>query len=116
MPACLGWRFNTNGHRVRGVVFVRRRWSVSRARSGNVRQPDRVLAESIVGHKAERRPGTREEWLAVTKHEGAEVESVLIDKTKVGQAARQVWSTSPKTSFAMLQNSTQGRDNFRRRS
>jgi hypothetical protein len=28
----------------------------------------------------------------VTEHEGAEVESILINKTKVGQASRQVWS------------------------
>ena len=28
----------------------------------------------------------------MTEHEGAEVESILIDKTKVGQASRQVWS------------------------
>src|SRR5262245_37837854 len=37
-------------------------------------QPDYVLANSITGHEAERRPGTREEWLAVTKHDGVEVD------------------------------------------
>jgi hypothetical protein len=55
-----------------------------------VRQPNRVLANWIAGHKAERRPGAGEEWRAVTEHEGAEVESILINKTKVGQASRQV--------------------------
>jgi len=60
--------------------------------SRNVRQPDRVLANCVAGHKAERRPGAGEEWRAVTKHEGAEVESILINKTKVGQASRQVRS------------------------
>ena len=40
----------------------------------------------------ERRPGAREEWLATTKHDGAEVESILIDKTGLGQALRQDWS------------------------
>ena len=45
----------------------------------NVRQPDRVLAHWIAGHKAERRPGGSEEWRAVTKHDGAEVESILIN-------------------------------------
>ena len=61
------------------------------ARSGrNVGQPDHVLANPIAGHKAERRPGAGEEWLAVTKHDGVEVESILIDKAKVGQASRQV--------------------------
>ena len=60
--------------------------------SWNVRQPNHVLANWIAGHKAERRPGAGEEWRAVTENEGAEVESILINKTKVGQASRQVWS------------------------
>ena len=52
--------------------------------SGNVRQPNHVLANSIAGNKAERRPGAGEEWRAATKHDGVEVESILINKTKVG--------------------------------
>ena len=28
----------------------------------------------------------------MTEHEGAQIESILINKTKVGQASRQVWS------------------------
>jgi hypothetical protein len=32
----------------------------------------------------ERRVGAGEEWLAATKHDGAEVESILIDKTGLG--------------------------------
>ena len=28
----------------------------------------------------------------MSKHEGAKVESILIDKTEIGQASRQVWS------------------------
>jgi hypothetical protein len=32
----------------------------------------------------ERRPWAGEEWLAVTKHDGVEVESILIDKTGLG--------------------------------
>src|SRR6476620_6671530 len=58
----------------------------------NVDQSNRVLANSIVGHKAERRPGAGEEWLATTKHDGVEVKSIFINKTKVGQTLRQVWS------------------------
>src|SRR5882762_5097012 len=58
----------------------------------NVRQPDHVLANSIAGHQAERRPGAGEEGLAATQHDGVEVESILIDKTKIGQAARQIRS------------------------
>jgi len=60
--------------------------------SRNVRQPDHVLANYIAGHKAERRPGAGEEWRATTKHDGAEVKTILIDKTKVGQASCQDWS------------------------
>jgi hypothetical protein len=52
--------------------------------SGNVRQPNHVLVNEIAGHKAERRPGAREKWLAATKHDGVEVKSILIYKTKVG--------------------------------
>src|SRR5437870_12833301 len=37
----------------------------------------------------ERRPGAGEERLATTKHDGAEVEPILIDKTGLGQALRQ---------------------------
>ena len=54
------------------------------ARSGgNVRQPNH-LANEIAGHKAERRSGAGEEWLAATKDDGAEVKSILINKTKRG--------------------------------
>jgi hypothetical protein len=37
----------------------------------------------------ERRLGAGEERLATTKHDGAEVEPILIDKTGLGQALRQ---------------------------
>src|SRR5215467_15692066 len=60
--------------------------------SGNVRQPNHVLANEVAGHKAERRPRAGEEWLAATEHDGMEVESILINKTKVGQALCQVRS------------------------
>jgi len=55
------------------------------AQSGrDVRQPNRVLANGIGGNKAERRPRAGKEWLAATKHDRVEVESILINKTKVG--------------------------------
>ncbi len=70
-------------------------WFGADLQSGrNIRQSNRVLAESIAGHETERGPGAREERLAMTKHIGPDVESILIDKTKVGQASRQVWSTN----------------------
>jgi hypothetical protein len=54
------------------------------ALGGNVGQSNHVLANSIAGDKAERWAGAGEEGLAATKHDGAEVESILIDKTKAG--------------------------------
>src|SRR6187397_1804313 len=49
-----------------------------------------MLANPIVSHKAERRPGSGEIWLAVTKHDGVQVDSILIDQAKFGEALRQV--------------------------
>ena len=49
----------------------------------------RSLADQV-----ERRPGAGEEWLAAPKHDGAEVESILIDKTGLGQALRQDWAAN----------------------
>ena len=43
-----------------------------------------------MGYKAERRPGPGEIWPAVTKHDGVQVDSILIDQAKFGQAVRQV--------------------------
>src|SRR5438270_9648710 len=58
--------------------------------SRNVDQPDHILANPIIRHKAERRPGSSEIWLAVTKHDGVQVDSILIDQAKFGEALRQV--------------------------
>jgi len=52
--------------------------------SRNVRQPNHVLANSIAGHKAERRPRAGEKWLAATKHDRVEVEPILVNKTEFG--------------------------------
>ena len=43
-----------------------------------------------MGHKAERRPGSGEIWLALTKYDGVQVDSILIDQAKFGEALRQV--------------------------
>ena len=51
--------------------------------SGNVGQPYHVLETEIAAHKAERRPGAGEEWLAATNYDGVEVKSILINKAKV---------------------------------
>src|SRR6185436_12530292 len=57
--------------------------------SRNVGQPDHILANPIISHKAERRSGSGEIWLAVTKHDGVQVDSILIDQAKFGEALRQ---------------------------
>ena len=55
----------------------------------NVGQPDHILANPIIGDQAKPRPGPGEIWLAVTKHDGVQVDSILVDQAKVGQALRQ---------------------------
>src|SRR6202521_6188044 len=47
-----------------------------------------------MSQKAERRPGSGEIWLAVTKHDGVQVDSILIDQAKFGEALRQVWASN----------------------
>jgi len=43
-----------------------------------------------MSQKAERRPGPGEIWLAVTNHDGVQVDSILVDQAKFGQALREV--------------------------
>src|SRR5688572_329598 len=43
-----------------------------------------------MSHEAERRPGPGEIWLAVPKHDGVQVDSILIDQAKFGEALRQL--------------------------
>ena len=43
-----------------------------------------------MSHKAERRPRSGEIRLAVTKHDRVQVDSILIDEAKFGEALRQV--------------------------
>jgi hypothetical protein len=81
-------RVSTQGGPVESAKFVGRVARLSR----NVRQPDHVLANSFAGHKAQPRPRAGEEWLAMTKHDGMDVESILINQIKVGQAPCQVGS------------------------
>ena len=60
------------------VIVLRR--AIKRERC----QPDHVLGNEIACLKAEPRPGAGEVWLAATKHDGVDVESILINETKVG--------------------------------
>src|SRR5712671_2403276 len=73
-------RVATSGDSIRPVARLSR----------NVGQPDHILANPINSHKAERRPGSGEIWLAVTKHDGVQIDSILIDQAKFGEALRQV--------------------------
>src|SRR5688572_20384234 len=90
-PRALFWREPTSARRSQrprpdsAAISIRR---VARS-SRNVGQPDHILANPIMSQKAERRPGPGEIWLAVTKHDGVQVDSILIDQAKCGQALRQ---------------------------
>src|SRR5262245_42242173 len=68
------------------AISIRRVARLSR----NVGQPDHILANTVISHKAARRPGSGEIWFAVTKDDGVQVDSILIDQTKFGEALRQV--------------------------
>src|SRR5215813_14695824 len=70
-------RVSTQGGPVESAQFVGRAARLSR----NVRQPDHVIANSFAGHKAEPRPGAGEEWLAMTKHDGMDVESIAATRS-----------------------------------
>src|SRR5215831_6211391 len=59
-------------------------------RSGrDTRQPNRVLANAIARNNAEWWPGAGEVRLAAAQHERAEVETIFVDKTEVGEARGQ---------------------------
>jgi hypothetical protein len=58
--------------------------------SRNVGQPDHIIANPIMSDKAERRPGSGEIRLALTQHDGVQVDSILIDQAQFGEALRQV--------------------------
>ena len=73
----------------------------TRRLSGNVRQPDYIPANAVAGNKAKRWPGAGEEWLAASKHDGLEVKSILINKTKIGQASCQVGSGNVDLPFQL---------------
>ena len=51
--------------------------------SRNVRQSDHIFVNEIAGHKVKRGPGAGEEWLAATKHDWVDVESILVNQTQV---------------------------------
>ena len=52
--------------------------------SRNIGQPDHTLFNPVTTDKAERRPRSGEIWLAVTKDDGMQVDSILIDQAKFG--------------------------------
>src|SRR5690606_37329821 len=48
----------------------------------------------IATYEAKRRTGAGEVWCASTENDGVQVNSVLIDQAKLGQALRQVWASN----------------------
>src|SRR5688572_20940438 len=77
-------RFRTPSACVSGDFYPR----ISRS-SRNVDQPDHILANPLMSHEAERRPWSGEVWFAVTEHHRVQVDSILIDQAKFGEALRQ---------------------------
>ena len=67
----------------------------------NVRQPDDIPANAFAVHKAESRPGAGEERLPRPEHDGMDVESILIDQTKIGEAPCEVWSGDVELPFQL---------------
>src|SRR3954449_5763172 len=55
----------------------------------DTRKPNRLLAKVIIGNDAERWSSAGKVRLSGAKHEGAEVETILVDETEVGEARRQ---------------------------
>src|SRR5262249_37330434 len=59
-------------------------------RSGwDTRQPNRVLANTIAGDNAEWWPWAGKVRLSAAKYERAEVQTIFVDKTEIGEAPRQ---------------------------
>jgi hypothetical protein len=52
--------------------------------SRSIGQPDHSLVNPVTSYKAEWRPGSGEIWLAVTKDDGMQVDSIFIDQAKCG--------------------------------
>jgi hypothetical protein len=63
-----------------------------------VRRASRAIKLERTSTESSRRRLNRwppaKKWLATTKHDGSEVESILIDKTCLGQDLRQDWSAN----------------------
>src|SRR5262245_43216364 len=72
------------------AISIRRLARLSR----NVARPDHILANPVISQRAEGRPGSGEIWLAVTKHDGVQVDSILINQAKFGEALRQGWASN----------------------
>src|SRR2546423_13898587 len=86
VPVALGPTQNQTS----AAISIRRVARLSR----NVDQPDHILANPIISHKAERRPGSGAIWLAVAKHDGEEADSLLIAQGKLCEALRQLLASN----------------------
>ena len=62
-----------------------------------------------MSQKAERRPGSGEIWFAVTKHDGVQVDPILVDQAKFGEAVCQARTSNFDLSVALgLQRADRG--------
>ena len=77
------------GFRTPSACFSGDFYPASREIKQERRSTDHILANPLMGHKVERRPGSGEIWFAVTEHDGVQVDSILIDRAKFGEAVRQ---------------------------
>src|SRR6185437_12722772 len=55
-----------------------------------VRQPQHVVANSIMTHEPEPRTGSGEIRRAVTEHDGVQVDPILVDQPESSERVRQV--------------------------
>ena len=53
--------------------------------SGNIAQPDHILADPLMAFETKRRPGSGKVWRAVTQHDGVQIDSILIDQVKLSK-------------------------------
>src|SRR5580765_8766986 len=81
-PSSAARRFTLD---ILAAIAVRRVARFSR----NVGQPDHILANPVMSHEAERRSGAGEIGFPLAKHDGVQVDSILIDQAKFGETVRQ---------------------------
>ena len=70
--------------------------------SRDIGQPDHSLVNTFIAYEAERWLGSSEVWLAVTKYDGMQVDSILIDQAKLAQTVRQIGTANVDFPVALV--------------